>query len=71
MRKIIRGRFIIAILLACFGSFALMQASDKKDETNANDELARATEVPCSISRRLRRTKECPKMFSMMPSVWP
>jgi lipid-binding SYLF domain-containing protein len=45
MRKIIRGRFIIAIVLAGFGSVALMQASDKKDETNANDELARATEA--------------------------
>lgn len=48
MRKIIRGRFVITILLSCFGAFALMQASDK--DVNANDELSRATETVQNIT---------------------
>jgi lipid-binding SYLF domain-containing protein len=50
MRKIIQGRLFITILLSCFGAFALMQASDKKDSTNANDELTRATETVQNIT---------------------
>ena len=50
MQKTIHERFLIGILISCFGAFALMQASDKKDNTNANDELTRATETVQNIT---------------------
>ena len=45
MQKSIHGRFVITALLASFGAFALMQASDRDKDANANDELTRATET--------------------------
>ena len=49
MHKIVQGKVAITVLLACFGALALMQAESDED-TNANAELARATETVHHIS---------------------